>query len=309
MVAREPDLALDRVVRRRIGKSRVDRIFDGFNYSFLALVLIGVAYPLIYIVSASVSAPEATVGGELWLLPVRPTLRAYDAIFEYRKVWIGYGNSLFYATAGTAINIVLTVMAAYPLSRPDFKARHLYMALLVFTMLFNGGIIPNYLLVRGLGMLNTRWAMLLPQGLLVWNVIITRTYYQTTISPDLLEAARIDGCSDLRFVWSIVVPLSGAITAVNALFYAVFHWNSFFDAFLYLSKEELFPLQLFLRAILIINTIEADLIDPKEMEALEGMRDLLQFALIIVASLPVLAAYPFVQKYFVRGVMIGSLKG
>ena len=309
MVARESALDLHRVVRRRIGKSRVDRVFDGFNYAFLALVLVGVTYPLIYIVSASLSAPEATVGGQVWLLPVNPTLRAYEAIFEYRKVWIGYGNSLFYATVGTAINIVLTVMAAYPLSRPDFRARHIYMALLVFTMLFNGGIIPNYLLVRDLGILNTRWAMLLPQGLLVWNVIITRTYYQTTISSGLLEAARIDGCSDLRFVWSIVVPLSGAITAVNALFYAVFHWNTFFDAFIYLNKEELYPLQIFLRAILIINTIEADLIDPKELEALEGMRDLLQFALIIVASLPVLIAYPFVQKYFVRGVMIGSLKG
>ena len=309
MVTRAPAAALDRVLRRRIGKSRVDRIFDGFNYAFLALVLIGVAYPLIYILSASVSAPEATVGGQVWLLPVRPTLRAYEAIFEYRKVWIGYGNSLFYASAGTAINIVFTIIAAYPLSRPDFKARHLYMALFVFTMLFNGGIIPNYLLVRDLGILNTRWAMLLPQALLVWNVIITRTYYQTTISSGLLEAARIDGCSDLRFVWSVVVPLSGAITAVNALFYAVFHWNTFFFPFIYLNKEELYPLPIFLRAILLINTIEADLIDPREMEALEGMRDLLQFALIIVASLPVLAAYPFVQKYFVRGVMIGSLKG
>lgn len=309
MVTRAAAAALDRVLRRRIGKSRVDRIFDGFNYAFLALVLAGVAYPLIYILSASVSAPEATVGGQVWLLPVRPTLRAYEAIFEYRKVWIGYGNSLFYASAGTAINIVLTIIAAYPLSRPDFKARHLYMALFVFTMLFNGGIIPNYLLVRDLGILNTRWAMLLPQALLVWNVIITRTYYQTTISSGLLEAARIDGCSDLRFVWSVVVPLSGAITAVNALFYAVFHWNTFFFPFIYLNKEELYPLPIFLRAILLINTIEADLIDPREMEALEGMRDLLQFALIIVASLPVLAAYPFVQKYFVRGVMIGSLKG
>ena len=143
MVAREPALDLHRVVRRRIGKSRVDVIFDGFNYAFLTLVFLGVAYPLTYIVSASVSAPEATIGGQVWLLPVKPTLRAYEAIFEYRKVWIGYGNSLFYASVGTAINIVFTVMAAYPLSRPDFKARHIYMALLVFTMLFNGGIIPT----------------------------------------------------------------------------------------------------------------------------------------------------------------------
>ena len=302
-----PDI--NRVIRTHIGKSRNEKIFDAFNYSFLFIVFVLVAYPLIWIVSSSFSAPEASTGGQVWLFPVKPTVRAYEAIFEYRKVWIGYGNSFFYATFGTLINVILTILAAYPLSRPDFKARHIYMAILVFTMIFNGGIIPSYLIVKNLGMLNTRWALLLPQGLIVWNVIITRTYYQTTISTGLLEAARMDGCSDFRFVRSVVFPLSGAITAVNALFYAVFHWNSFFDAFIYLSKEQLYPLQIFLRSILIINTVDAELLDPKELEALEGLRDLLQFALIIVASLPVLVAYPFVQKYFVKGVMIGSLKG
>ena len=293
----------------RIRKSRVDRVFDVANYGFLTLALLAVAYPLVYILSASFSAADATAGGQVWLLPVEPTLRAYEAIFQYRKVWIGYGNSLFYATFGTTLNVVLTILAAYPLSRTDFKARHIYMGLFVFTMLFNAGIIPNYLLIRDLGMLNTRWAMLLPTGLAVWNVIITRTYYQSTIPAELNDAARIDGCNDFRFIRQIVLPLSGAITAVNALFYAVFHWNAFFDAFIYLSKEELYPLQIFLRAILIINTVDAQLLDPREMEAMLGMRDLLQFGLIVVASLPVLMIYPFVQKYFVRGVMIGSLKG
>ena len=242
-------------------------------------------------------------------MPVEPTLRAYKVIFDYRKVWIGFGNSLFYAGFGTIINVSLTILAAYPLSRRDFKARHIYMGIFVFTMMFNAGIIPNYLLIKSLGMVNTRWAMLLPSALAVWNVIITRTYYQTTIAPELIDSARIDGCGEFRFIRQIVIPLSAAITAVNALYYAVFHWNSFFNAFIYLNKEELYPLQIFLRAILIINTIDAELLDPKELAAREGLRDLLQFALIVVASLPVLAIYPFVQKHFVRGVMIGSLKG
>jgi putative aldouronate transport system permease protein len=290
-------------------KSRSDRIYSVFNTTFLSVALIAAAYPLIYVLSASFSSADAASSGKVWLFPVEPTFQAYKVIFEYRKIWIGYGNSLFYATVGTAINVVLTILAAYPLSRRDFKARHIYMGLFVFTMLFNAGIIPNYLLVKSLGMLNTRWAMLLPPAVAVWNVIITRTYYQTVIAPELIDAAQLDGCSEFRFIMQIVIPLSGAITAVNALFYAVFHWNSFFQAFIYLNKEELYPLQIFLRAILIINTFDVELLDPKELEAMEGLRDLLQFALIIVASLPVLAIYPFVQKYFVRGVMIGSLKG
>lgn len=295
--------------RNRLRKSRNDLIYSIFNNTLLALAFIAVAYPLIYVLSASFSSAQATSSGRVWFLPVEPTIKAYRVIFEYRKVWIGYGNSLFYAVIGTSINVALTILAAYPLSRRDFKARHIYMAIFVFTMLFNAGIIPNYLLVRKLGMLNTRWAMLLPAALAVWNVIITRTYYQTVIAPELVDSARIDGCSEFRFIGQIVIPLSGAITAVNALYYAVFHWNSFFNAFIYLNKEELYPLQIFLRAILIINTFDAELMDPKELEAMEGLRDLLQFALIIVASLPILAMYPFVQKYFVRGVMIGSLKG
>lgn len=295
--------------RRAVRTTGSDRIYDATNTLLLVFVLVATAYPLLQIVSSSLSSVEATREGRVWLLPVEPTLRAYRAILEYRKVWIGYANSAFYAVFGTTINVTLTIVAAYPLSRRDFAARRLYMGTFVFTMLFQGGMIPSYILVRNLGMLNTRWAMLIPPALAVWNVIITRTYYETTIPGELLEASRMDGCSDFRFLGKVVVPLSGAIIAVNALFYAVFHWNAFFHAFLYLNDERLYPLQIFLRAILVLNTVDAELMDPKELEAREGLRDLLQYALIVIASLPVLAIYPFVQQHFVKGVMIGSLKG
>ena len=201
-------------------------------------------------------------------------------------------------------------MAAYPLSRRDLVGRNLFMFLITFTMIFSGGLIPTYLLVRELGMINTRWVMMIPNAIAAWNVIITRTYYQTTISDELLEAAQLDGCSDARFIWQIVVPLSGAITAVNTLFYAVGHWNAFFNAFIYLNDDRLFPLQIVLREILIANDIDLELTgDVIDDEARQGLRELLKFSLIVVASVPVLMMYPFVQKYFVRGVMIGSIKG
>ena len=286
-----------------------DLAFEIINTVLLLFAFILVAYPLLYVLSSSFSSVEATRTGRVRLVPIQPSLEAYRVLFQYKKVWIGYGNSAFYAIFGTLINVTLTILAGYPLSRRDFKARHVYMGLFVFTMLFSGGLIPNYLLVRNLGMLNTRWAMLLPTGMAVWNVIITRTFFQSTIPTELLEAARMDGCTDIRFLFQVVIPLSGAIIAVNSLFYAVFHWNAFFHAFIYLSNERLLPLQVFLRDILILNTIDSEVMDTKEFAEREGLRDLLQYALIVVASVPVLAIYPFVQKHFVKGVMIGSLKG
>ena len=295
---------------RRIHTSSRDRIFEMVNNALLAVALITVGYPLIYIVSASFSSTQAVVGGRVWLWPVEFSLLGYQTIFEYRAVWAGYANTVFYTVFGTAINVVLTIMAAYPLSRRDLQGRNLFMFMITFTMIFSGGLIPTYLLVRGLGMLNTRWVMMIPNAIAAWNVIITRTYYQSTIPDELHEAAQLDGCSDVRFLMSVVVPLSGAITAVNALFYAVAHWNAFFNAFIYLSKDELYPLQIILREVLIQNDFDNEAFtDVSDQETREGLRELLKFSLIIVASIPVLCIYPFVQKYFVRGVMIGSIKG
>ena len=289
-----------------------DRVFYAINNTFLGIALILVLYPLIYVISASFSSTNAVISGRVWLWPVDPSLRGYEAIFENKSIITGYVNSFFYMGVGTTVNIVMTILAGYPLSRRDFKARNIIMMGIAFTMIFNGGLIPTYILVRNLGMVNTRSVMIIPLALSVWNVIITRTFFESTISPELLEAAKINGCSDFKFIFYIVLPLSGAIIAVNVLFYAVFHWNGFFQAFIYLNDKKLYPLQLVLREILILNEIDPIMmtqVDLEEVAARQGLVELLKFSLIIVASLPVLIMYPFVQRYFVRGVMIGAIKG
>lgn len=293
-----------------IRETRSDRAFTIVNYIVLSLFLITILYPLIYIVSASISSSDAVIAGEVWLWPVRPTLEGYSAVFKHKLIWSGFMNSLYYTVVGTAINVVMTILAAYPMSRKDLYGKNVFMFLFVFTMMFSGGLIPTYLLVKDLGLLNTTWAMLLPGALGVWNMIITRTYFQTTIPDELLEASQLDGCTDFQFVWKIVLPLSGPIIAVITLFYAVGHWNSFFNALIYLKNQKLYPLQLVLRDILVQNEVDLTmLVDVSEQAKREGLRELLKYSLIVVATVPLLVVYPFVQKYFVKGIMIGSLKG
>jgi multiple sugar transport system permease protein/putative aldouronate transport system permease protein len=291
---------------------RGDRLFYIINDVLLVLFVVPVVYPLVYVVSSSLSSPVATMTGQVVLWPVEPTLRAYREVFSYPPIMTGYKNTVIYVVVGTLLNVVLTVLAAYPLSRRDFKGRSVLMLVFAFTMFFSGGLIPRYILVSKLGLINTRLAMILPSALSVYNVIITRTFFQHSIPEELLEAAKIDGCSDFRFLTLVVLPLSSAILAVITLFYAVFHWNAFLDAFLFLSKRSLLPLQLILREILILNQIDAGMLAGVDVEALEqreGMVQILKYASIVVASVPVLMIYPFIQRYFVKGVMIGSLKG
>jgi putative aldouronate transport system permease protein len=288
----------------------VDRVFTITNYVILFLFLIAVAYPLIFVVSASFSSPSAVTAGDVWLWPVDLSMDGYDAVFKSDRIWVGFRNSLFYAVAGTLLSVVLTILAAYPLSRRDFAGRNIVMFFFVFTLLFGGGLIPTYLVVKQTGLLNTVWAMIIPSALSVYNVIITRTFFQATIPDELLEAAQMDGCSDFRFVRDVVIPLSGPIIAVNALFYAVGQWNKFFDALIYLTNPDLFPLQLVLREILVQENYDpATMQDITEMFRRQELARVLKYALIVVATAPVLAIYPFVQKHFVRGVLIGSLKG
>ena len=290
--------------------SRSDLAFVIVNTTLLSLVLVSVLYPLVFVVSSSFSSTTAVVSGRVWLWPVEPSLQGYKAVFQNKQVWTGYANSAYYMVFGTVINVFFTILAAYPLSRKDFYGRGLVMALFTFTILFNGGLIPTYLLVRSLKMLNTRWAMLIPNAIIVFNVIVTRTYFQTTIPDELLEASQLDGCNDFRFISSVVVPLSGPIIAVITLWYAVVHWNSYFWALIFLKSARLYPLQIILRNILIMNQVGADmLMDVELTEKLQGMVELLKFSLIVVASVPVLSLYPFVQRFFVKGVMIGSIKG
>lgn len=287
-----------------------DRLFTIVNYSVLTLIMIIVLYPLVYVVSASFSSSSAVLSGRVWLWPVEPTLDGYRAVFKNGMVIRGFMNTVFYTVAGTGINLLFTVLAAYPLSRKDFRGRNIFMLLFVFTMMFNGGLIPTYLLVKNLGMIDTVWSMLIPAALSVWNVIIMRTYFQTTIPGELLEASQLDGCTDFRFLLRIVLPLSGPILAVIALFYAVGHWNQYFNAMIFLKRADLYPLQLILRDILVQNEINIDMLgDAKTAAARQGLRELLKYSLIVVTSVPLLVVYPFVQKFFVKGVMIGSLKG
>ncbi len=229
-------------------------------------------------------------------------------VFKYLPM---YGAQIAFRDFAAPRASALTLLAAYPVSRRRFRGRNIYMFLFVFTMIFDGGIIPTYLVVRDAGMINTRWAMLIPTAVAAWNVIITRTFFQVNVPEELLEAAQIDGSSDIQFFWHVVLPISGAIIAVNTLFYAVYKWNSFFEAFLYLNNQWLFPLQIVLRNILVVNSMDATLfaIAAGSDAAQAQLRELIKFAMIVVASVPVLMLYPFLQRYFLRGVLIGSLKG
>ncbi len=293
----------------KVNESPVDRVFMFVNAAVLLVITIVILLPLIFIVSASFSSAEAVIAGKVTLWPVDFSLLGYETIFEHKKVWNGFANSLFYTFFGTIFNVIMTIIAAYPLSRNDLVGRRFITIAFIFTMLFNGGLIPTYMVVRDLGLLNTRWAMILPTGIGVFNLLITISFFRTTIPPELVEAARIDGANDFRIFASIVVPLARPIIAVLVLFYAVNHWNSYFQALIYLKDQELFPLQIVLREILIENSIDASmLIDIEDLIVREGLRELLKYSLIVVASVPVLLIYPFVQKHFVKGMMIGSVK-
>lgn len=295
--------------KKRLG-SRNDEVFYFVTNAILAVITLLVLFPLIFIVSASFSSPNAVSSGKVILFPVEFSLEGYEAVFKNNMIVSGYANSLFYTIAGTVINVGLTLIAAYPLSRKDLPGKNILMFIFSFTMIFNGGIIPNYILIRDLGMINTRWALLLPGAISVYNMIVTRTFFQSNIPIELYEATSLDGGSDFKYFTSVVLPLSKAVIAVISLFYALSHWNAFFNAFLYLNNKSLFPLQIVLRDILISTSIDPSLVlDPETMAARQGLADLLKYSLIVVASAPMICLYPFVQKFFIKGVMIGSIKG
>ncbi|GAB3839072.1 carbohydrate ABC transporter permease [Kribbella italica] len=295
--------------RTRIKEPRSDRIFLFFVYLLLAVFLAIVALPLIYILASSFSSPEAVSAGRVTLWPVDFSLRGYEAVLGNSQVIQGYVNSLIYTVAGTVVSVVLTIAIAYPLSRRTFAGRNVFMSVILFTMLFTGGLVPTYLVVQSLGMLDTRWALIIPQAVGVWQVIIARTYFRTAIPDELEEAAQLDGCSDLRFLWSIVIPLAKPMIAVVALMYAILQWNSYFDALIYLKSPDLFPLQLVLRNILILNTYSGGGQDASVVMERQQLADLLKYSLIVVASVPVLVIYPFVARFFTKGIMIGAVKG
>ena len=293
----------------RIRDSFSDRVFLFIVYFFLVLVLLAVLYPVIYIVSASFSDPNAVTAGKVWLYPVNFSLRGYQVTFQNPQIVTGYLNSLFYTVVGTFISVVLTVFVAYPLSRRDLYGSNFLMFLITFTLIFSGGLIPTYLVVKQLGMIDTRWALLIPQAVAAFQVIIARTFFRATIPEELVEAAELDGCNDLQFLWAVVLPLSKPIIAVLALIYAVSQWNGYFDALIYLKSSDLQPLQIVLRNILILNTTASGSMDAAAMAQRRQLADLLKYCLVVVGSVPVMLIYPFVQRYFVKGILIGSIKG
>ncbi|GAB6991685.1 carbohydrate ABC transporter permease [Paenibacillus pini] len=292
-----------------------DKIFLICNYIYVFLAFIIVAYPLVYMISASISDPKLVGSGEMWLFPKGITFDGYKRVFENNSIWVGYRNTILYTVVGTAINLIVTLPAAYALSRKDFLGRNFFMGMFMVTMFFGGGLVPTYLLIKNLGMINTMWAIVIPSAASIWNIIVSRTFFQSSIPKELQEAAQIDGCTNLRLFIRIVLPLSMPIIAVMALFYGVGNWNNYFSALIYLNDSAKYPLQLVLRQILVLQEMSAQgggAIDAAAAAALNSKAEiaaLVKYAVIIVATVPIIAIYPFLQRYFVQGVMIGSVKG
>jgi len=291
-------------------RSTDDKIFDFVNIFLLSLLLIIIGYPIIFIISASFSDTHEIFFGNVRLLPRGFTVESYRRVLGDATIMRGYLNTILYTTAGTLLNVVMTILAAFPLSRKNFGGRNAFMIMIVITMFFSGGLIPFYMVVRSLNLLDTFWVMILPGAVGAFNIIIMRTYFQTSIPDDLTESAHIDGCSNFKALILIVLPLSKPIIAVIALFYAVGHWNSFFNALIFIQSPERFPLQLILRRLLLANVLTPDMAaDAGSLAEAERLAETIKYAVIVVSSLPVIAVYPFIQKYFVKGVMIGALKG
>lgn len=296
-------------MRSSIKLTPADRRFNHVVAVMLVMLVLAVIYPIVLVISSSFSSPAAVYAGRVFLWPVEPSLAGYGAVFKNKQIISGFLNTMLYTIGGTLINLFMTTLAAYPLARSSLPYRKPLMMLFIFTMFFSGGMIPNYILLMNLHMLNTRWALLLPGAISVYNMILMRTFFES-IPVELYEAASIDGCSDLRYLLQITLPLSKPIVAVLALYYAVNHWNAYFNAMMYLTDQKLVPLQLVLRDILISNTINLnEIMDEETMRARQGLSELMKYAVIVVSSVPVMIIYPFIQKYFVKGVMIGSIKG
>ncbi|MDR3127852.1 MAG: carbohydrate ABC transporter permease [Bifidobacteriaceae bacterium] len=291
-----------------------DKLFSLIVYTLLGLALIIVLYPLIYIISASISSPTSVGSGKMWLWPVDITFSGYQVIFKNADIWNGYKNTIFYTVLGTSINLFVTLPCAYALSRRNFMAKKWFMKMLVITMFISGGLIPTFILIKALGMYNTVWALVIPNAASVYNIVVTRTFFQSTIPDELEESAAVDGASDLRIFWQIVLPLSMPIVAVMALFYGVGQWNGYFNAMIYLSDRSLYPLQLILREILVVqdmssNTTNFSTTSAEMLQQKQQLVDVIKYGVMIVSTLPVIMVYPFLQRFFVKGVMIGSIKG
>lgn len=292
--------------------SKEDKIFNWINIVLVGIFTLIILYPLLFVVFASLSDPTKIFDTPLLLWPQGFTLEGYKRVFQNPDIWMGFKNAVIYTGLGTIINVIMTTLAAYPLSRKDFRGRNVITILFTFTMFFSGGLIPTYLVNQYLGIINTMWVMILPGAISVYNMIIMRTYFQQNIPVELEESAFIDGATDMQLLLKVVLPLSTPIIAVMMMFYGVGRWNGYFDAMIYLSDRELFPLQLILREILVQNQmgdVANQAIMASGQSEVNMIKQSIKYAVVIVSSVPVLIFYPIVSKYFEKGIMVGAIKG
>ncbi|HML46019.1 MAG TPA: carbohydrate ABC transporter permease [Clostridia bacterium] len=300
---------LKTTARHAIERSASDLAFNALAYSLAILSIIVLVYPLYFIVIASLSDPSAVTNGRVWFYPVAFTLDGYKALLQHERLWVGYRNTIFYAVAGTLVALAVNVPAAFALSKRDLPFRRFLNTVFLIVMFFSGGLIPTYLTVKQFGLLNTYWVLVVPFCVSIYNIIVARTFFQASIPQELGDAAAIDGCGNLRYFFIIVLPLSKAILSVLALWTAVGQWNSYFTALIYVQDEAKYPLQLILRNILITNQMQGAMGTGEAAQIAIRQANLIRYAAIIVSTVPIMCFYPFVQKYFNQGVMIGAVKG
>lgn len=287
-----------------------DLLFKFIIYSFVILLSIIILYPLWFVIIASFSNPDLVGSGKVLFFPKGITLEGYKYIFRDGRIWQGYKNTFIYTLFGTLLALLITVPAGYALSRNDMVGRGFLMKILIITKYFSGGLIPTYLVVKGLHLVNTPFVLIIMGSFSVFNLILCRTYFMNTLPIELQEAAEIDGCNILQYFLGVAIPLSKPIIAIMALYYAVGHWNAFFNGLIYVTDAKFYPLQLILRDILISGqSVDPLTLDPESLELMREIARTIKYGVIIVSSLPVLCLYPFVQKYFIKGIMIGSVKG
>lgn len=295
-------------------RTRSDKIFDLVNYTIMGLILVVTVYPIYFVIIASISDPNLVSGGHVILFPKGLNLEGYKYIFKNSMIIRGFINSIIYATGQTIVSLILTLPAAYALSRKDLLGRGVLMFYFVLTMYFTGGIIPFYVLIRKLGLINSGWSLVLPNAVNVFNLIIARTYFTSNVPNELLESAQLDGCTNTRFFVSIVLPVSSAIIAIVLLFNVVQNWNAFFHAMLFINRMAQYPLQLVLRTLLVMNQLMSsgeglEMMTPAEINRMQAISDLIRYGIIVVAITPLMVLYPFIQRHFVKGIMVGSIKG
>ena len=294
---------------KKVKKSGADKVFEIALYILSALILIIVLYPLYFVVIASFSDPSAVASGKVWLWPQGFTLDGYEELLRHDEIWTGYWNTILYTITGTLFGMFVNIFAAYALSRKDLVGRRFFMMMFVVTMFFNGGLIPTFLTIKDFGLYDSFWVMVIPFAVSTYNIIVARTFFENSIPEDLNDAAKIDGCGNLYYFFKIVLPLSKAILAVIGLWTAVGMWNSYFNALIYIKDSAKYPLQLILRNILITNNLQMSFGSGEAMQIALRLSNLMRYSVIIVSTLPIMCFYPFVQKYFNQGVMIGAVKG